>query len=266
MMGLHRSPDAAATVRAALEAAPAGLVSDYDGTLAPIAEDPARAGPAHGAAAVLRDLAGRLAVVALVTGRAPLDARRLIGLDDLLVVGNHGVEWLEPGAPSPAAAPGLDPARDAIGAALARVDGVAPGLILEAKGLSATVHYRTAPDAEAARRAVLDALGAEPDPRLEIREGRMSVELRPAAAGDKGSALERIVDRFALRGLVVLGDDLTDLDMFRAAARLRGEGRLRACIVAVGARGEVPPAVTAAADVEVDDPIALVALLRESTG
>jgi phosphoglycolate phosphatase-like HAD superfamily hydrolase len=69
------------------------------------------------------------------------------------------------------------------------------------------------------------------------------------------------VERYRLRGLVVAGDDLTDLDMFRAAAELRAAGRLTAAIVAVGGAGEVPSAVGEAADAVVANPDELVALL-----
>lgn len=255
-----------AMLRAAFGAAPAGLIADYDGTLSPIVADPMSAVPAPGAAPLLRELAARLAVVAIVTGRAPLDARRFLGVDQVLVAGNHGLEWLEPGEAAPVAPPGLDGARRAMDAALRAAGDLAlPSVVLEPKGISATIHYRGAPLPDAARRAILDALRNLDPALVEVREGRMSVELRPAAAGDKGTALRRIVERFALRGLVVLGDDLTDLDMFRAAAALRAAGELRACIGAVGVRGEVPDAVLDAADFAVADPAALVTLLRDAT-
>jgi trehalose 6-phosphate phosphatase len=91
----------------------------------------------------------------------------------------------------------------------------------------------------------------------------MSVELRPAQAGDKGTAVATVAERFGLRGLVVLGDDLTDLDMFRQAARLRDQGQLQAAIVAVAGDGEVPAQVAAAADATLDGPAAVVRLLSE---
>ena len=114
--------------------------------------------------------------------------------------------------------------------------------------------------AGAARGRILAAL-AELPPGLELREGRLSIELRPTGAGDKGSALRQVVERYRLRGAVVVGDDVTDLDMFRAAAELRAEGRLAAAIVAVGGGGEVPAAVADAADLLVASPAELVALL-----
>ena len=95
-------PDPIATAlslaRNALGAAPAGLLTDLDGTLAPIVDDPDASRPLSEAVAALTALTERLAVVAVISGRAPDDARRRLGTDRLLVIGNHGLERLEPGA------------------------------------------------------------------------------------------------------------------------------------------------------------------------
>jgi trehalose 6-phosphate phosphatase len=249
-----------ALAREALSTTPAGLLTDFDGTLSPIVSDPASARLADGAARALERLAERLAVVAIVTGRAPADARRMTGVDGLLVAGNHGTEWLEPGADVPAPSPELDGVRASLDALLARVPALV-GVTIEDKGLSATVHYRTASDPEAARDAVLAALG-DGAHGIELRPGRMSIELRPVGLGDKGSATRAIVDRFGLRGAVVMGDDVTDLDMFAAVEQLRTAGRLSAVIIGVGGSDrEVPPEVTAASDVMLASPDEAAALL-----
>jgi trehalose 6-phosphate phosphatase len=241
--------------RDAVGATPAGLLTDFDGTLSPIVTDPAAARLVDGVADALRSLAERLAVVAVVTGRAPLDARRMTGVPALLVAGNHGTEWLEPGAAAPVASEAMLAARERIAAVVGRLPDL-PGVSIEDKGASATVHYRTAPDPDAARRTVVDAIG-DPGPGVELRPGRMSVEIRPVGLGDKGAATRTILDRFGLRGAVVMGDDVTDLDMFRAVADARTAGGLRGAIIGVGGSdGEVPPEVADAADVVLPDPAA----------
>ena len=103
----------------------------------------------------------------IVTGRGAQDARTTAGMPDLLVVGNHGLEWLEPGAGEPIPAPGLEwisaaldglmaEARDALGD---------PGVTLDHKGLSGTIHYRMAADPEPPAPRCLPPL-----PRRRIRE------------------------------------------------------------------------------------------------
>ncbi len=138
----------------------------------------------------------------------------------------------------------------------------APGVVVERKGLSATIHYRNAADPSGARAAIVRALRGAPKHGIEVREGRMSVELRPLGLGDKGAAARAIVERHGLRGVVVMGDDLTDLDMFSAVAELRAAGRVRAAIIAVGAGdGEAPAKVRDAADVTLRDPAEAALLL-----
>lgn len=247
--------------QSALAATPAGLLTDFDGTLSPIVADPAAARPARGVQQALRGLIGRLAVVAVISGRAPIDARRRLGTEGLLVIGNHGAEWLEPDAAKPTPLPGADRVRAAVAAAVRRA-GTLPDASVEAKGLSATVHYRAARDPEAARSAILEALDGLP-PEIELRDGRMSVELRPVGFGDKGSATRAVIERHGLRGIIVLGDDVTDLDMFAAVASLRREGRLSAAIVGVGGGAELPRGVSAAADVVLRDPDEVVSLLAD---
>jgi trehalose 6-phosphate phosphatase len=199
-------------------------------------------------------------VVGVVTGRAAADARRLLGTDALLVIGNHGLEWLEPGEHEVAPMPALAWAVEAVEGIVAALP-LERGVWVEHKGYSATFHYRSAADPPAARDRVLAALGDVTSRGLTLRPGRMSVELRPRGAGDKGTAVERAITRFALRGLLLLGDDVTDLDMFRAAAEARAAGRLSATILAVAGVGEVPPSVAAAADAVLPDPAAAAELL-----
>jgi trehalose 6-phosphate phosphatase len=244
---------ALALSREALAAEPAGLLTDFDGTLSPIVRDPMSARLVDGATDALAMLARRLAVVAVITGRAPLDARRMTGVPELLVAGNHGTEWLEPGADAPTASPDAARVRDLLDELLGWLPPL-DGVTVEHKGLSATVHYRGAADPESTRVAILGALG-DPGPDIELRPGRMSIELRPTGLGDKGVAARRVIERHGLRGVVVMGDDVTDLDMFRAVRELREAGSLRGVVVGVGgADGEVPAEVAAAADVVIGSP------------
>ncbi len=253
---------ALALASAALAESPAGLLTDFDGTLSPIVADPATSRLVDGAGPALETLARRLAVVAIVTGRAPLDARRMTGVPGLLVAGNHGTEWLEPDDEAPTSSPEAARVRERIATVLAAVPH-APGLTVEDKGLSATIHYRNVADPEAARRALLEALpDLGPGEGLEVRPGRMSLELRPTGLGDKGMATRAIIERFGLRGVVVMGDDVTDLDMFAAVVERRDAGLLRGVIIGVGGDdAEVPASVAEAADVVLRDPAEAAALL-----
>ena len=216
----------------ALRATPAGLLTDFDGTLSPIVSDPTMARLVDGASGALAGLVEQLAVVAIVTGRDPRDARRLVDVPGVLVAGNHGTEWLEPEADEPIPSPEAARLRPILDGVLDRVPDI-DGVIVEHKGLSASVHYRKSADSEATRKALTRALGSLPR-EVEARHGRMIIDLRPVGLGDKGTATRTIIERYGLRGVVVLGDDVTDLDMFAAVADARTAGDIRGAIIGVG--------------------------------
>lgn len=252
---------ALALAEAALAASPTGLVTDLDGTLAPIVPIPSEARPAQGTTSALQALRSRLAVVAVITGRSSTDARRILGDagGDVLVIGNHGLEWLEPGSKVPDVDEGLMGLRSGLAGLLARVPPL-PGVTVEDKGLSATIHYRRAQDPGATRDRLLTALGNPGATGLELREGLKSVELRLAGRGDKGTALRAVVQRFGLHGLIVAGDDATDLDMFAAARELRSEG-VKSVVLGITGGPEAPPAIVETADVILRDPATFVRFL-----
>lgn len=252
----------------ALSAQPAGLLTDFDGTLSPIVADPTLARLVDGASGALAGLLERLEVVAIITGRSPTDARRLVDVPGVLVSGNHGTEWLEPGADEPVPSPEIVRVRPILAEVLDRLP-VMDGVIVEDKGLSASVHYRNAPDQEQTRKALTRALGSMP-PEIEARHGRMIIDIRPVGLGDKGSAARTIIERHGLRGVVVLGDDVTDLDMFTAVADARVNGEIRGVIIGVGGPdSEVHPDVANLADVvlpSVTDAAELLARLASAPG
>ena len=79
--------------RATLAVAPAGLATDFDGTVSPIVSPPEAARPLPGVEASLSRLVDHLAVVALVSGRTITDLALRIDVPGALYVGNHGLEW-----------------------------------------------------------------------------------------------------------------------------------------------------------------------------
>ena len=249
-----------------LRRAPAGLVTDIDGTISVIAATPDEARVEAAAAAALRRLAARLALVAVVSGRAAAAGRAMVGLDELLYVGNHGMERLYRGVTrthqgAAAGAGGLAAALAEVEAG-ARASGADDGLLLENKVLSGTVHYRLASDPEAARAALLPLAAAAAERHgLVVTEGRLIVELRPRVRVNKGTALVDLVAEHRLRGVVFLGDDLTDVDGFVALRTLREAGEVAALRVGVLA-AETPQRVREEIDAAVPGVAACAALLE----
>ncbi|MCZ2095369.1 MAG: trehalose-phosphatase [Anaerolineae bacterium] len=234
-------------LRSLLDQPRLGLVTDVDGTISPIVADPDAAQVTPRARALLDALRSHLALVAVISGRAVADVRERIGVPGLIVAGNHGLETWADGAVrlAPEAAayrPALEAARDALHAALP------PGMQIEDKGATLSVHYRRAPDPAAAEatfgpvaQAVADAHG------LRLFHGRMVFELRPPLDIDKGTAFRRLVRDYALDGAVYLGDDTTDADALRAARDLRAAGTCYALALGVES-DDTPESVRAASD------------------
>ena len=222
----------------------AALLLDVDGTLAPIVLRPEDARVPEEARAELRRLTGVYALVACVTGRPAEAAAAIVGLDGLVVVGEHGL--------------GLDPASAEWAARIhAWADGVE--WPVERKQLSVSLHFRGHPrpeEAAAELARVADAAAAE---GFAARWGRKVLEVLPPVAADKGTAVRALLAaRPAVRAALYAGDDTTDLDGFRG---LDEAGLELAVRVAVRA-GETPRALLEAADVVVDGTDGVLDLLR----
>ncbi len=251
---------------ATLRHAPAGLVTDIDGTVSAIAATPTEARVDERAWRALQRLASHLAVVSVISGRAAVDGEAMVGLPEMIYIGNHGMErlhrgtrWAHPGALASQA--GITAALAEIAVTAAR-QGDDDGMIVENKGLSGTIHYRLAADQDAARSALLPlAVAAANRHGLVVTEGRLIVEIRPSIVVNKGTALVDLVSEYRLQGIIFLGDDLTDVDAFVALRSLRDDDALDTLRVGVlGA--ETHPRVGEEIDVAVPGVAACAALLE----
>ena len=230
-----------------------GLVVDFDGTISEIAPTPDEARVWPQAASALRSLSRKLALVAVMSGRAASDVAGLVGVDGLAYVGNHGAEWLRDGRLE--LAPEAESGRDAVARVFARLrDAVdVPGMVWQDKRLSASAHYRLAADPQQAERALEDALRrAGPMPDVEAFWGKMVLELRARNAPNKGVATRELASRYALDGLLFIGDDTTDVDALLAVRSLSAGGALAGLGVVV-AHDDTPADALRAADYALAD-------------
>ena len=241
------------------------VLCDIDGTLAPIVLDPEEAAVPDDARAVLRDLARRYALVACITGRRALEARRIVGIEEIVYSGNHGLEYLPTGAAEPeldpAVAEGARRARDFV-LGLDAEDVSAAQLRLESKGPIQALHWREAADQRAARDAARRIARQAETAGLVPHRGRKVLEIRPVAGIDKGTAVARLLDEAPVELGMFGGDDRGDLDAFTALRSRVDAGRLRhvACIGV--ASDEAPPELGEAADAVVDGPSGFLEVLR----
>ena len=255
----------------ALLAAPgsAAILTDVDGTLAPIVERPEEARVPQRAGELLEELSRRFGLVACISGRQALEARRLVGADGVAYAGNHGLELLPPGE----AEPSLDSALDATGPAAQRfVVGLDPeelgraGLRLEDKGPIQALHWRGAADESTAESLAGEIAEQAARAGLKPHWGRKVLELRPAAGGGKDAAVSALLGGHDLSVAAYAGDDRTDLDAFRRLRDLRGEGTLAAAFCVGVISPEAPAELAEQADLRVEGPAGWLAILEHLAG
>ncbi len=215
---LEHLPELEPRLRAAPEIL---LFLDFDGTLAPIVEDPDLASMPSGTFQALTRLASNPRfTLAIISGRALDDLRLRVGLENLIYAGNHGLEISGPGIEfiESQAAERLKALGELSRHLRARLNGI-PGVEVENKVLSASVHFRRAPAADLPeiRQAVEDAVVFKDNP-FQITQGRKVLEIRPRVGWDKGRAVRWIQQAAGLPDALALyiGDDSTDEDAFLA--------------------------------------------------
>ncbi len=234
------------------------LLLDFDGSLAPIAADPAAARPLPDAPAVLGRLVGVLGRVAVVSGRPIEFLEERLAVPGLELAGVYGLERRVDGRTT------VDPrARrwaDAVDSAAADAVAGLPDVRVERKGhVSVTIHWREVPDREDDVRAVASELARRHGLAAPML-GRMAVELRPPIAVDKGTVTAEFVEGFDVAAFA--GDDAGDLDAFAMLSQLLAAGRIVSSTTIGVASSESPPEI-GSADVVVDGPGALLELLAE---
>ena len=211
-----------------------GLVADFDGTLSEIAPTPGEAVISRESAALLGRLAEKLTAVAVVSGRAVADLREKVGLETVTYVGNHGVEFLESGrlcVPQVAAEYG-----ERIARAVEYLKATEAGsrVLWQDKVYSVSAHFRLAENPDETKRLLAETLASTPGTEeLDVFWGKMVLEIRAPVGLDKGYALKKLVREHALESIVTLGDDVTDMDAWRALKELRDEGSVRGVSVVV---------------------------------
>ena len=193
----------------------AGLLLDFDGTLAPIQSDPSAVRPLPGVVEALAALVGRLGRVAVVSARPAAFLRACFGsVDGIALHGHYGLQAVTPEGIEvtvPAALPWISVLDEV--AHRARHE-LPAAVLIEQHPLSVSLHYRTALHLQAA----VGAWAGDQARRVGVaaQRGRMVVELRPPIERDKGDVVTE-----ETRGLAVAwyaGDDISDLRAFRALA------------------------------------------------
>lgn len=241
------------------------LALDFDGTLASIVDDPARAHANESSIRALAQIAPMIGGVAIITGRPVAQALELGGFQDhsgfehLIIYGQYGAEsWsartgkTEVKPPAPA----LARVRECLPEWLSRHD--AEDAFIEDKGQAIAVHTRRL-DAGVLDRLMLPLERLAAENRLRFEPGRQVLELRTPGI-DKGNALHAVVEQLEARTIVFAGDDLGDLAAFDAVDELRGLGSQGLLICSAS---EEQDALRARSDIVLDGPDGVAAWLSD---
>ncbi len=205
---------------------------DYDGTLAPIVETPERAAMPEETKEVLKELSrNKKCKIVIISGRSLKDLKERVGLNNVMYVGNHGLEIEGSRIKFESyVSPRYRIALKRIKNDLTKKFSLINGVILEDKGLSLSVHYRLVnpkyvPKVKAIfHEATIIYLVRN---KIKVKSGKMVLEIRPPLEWGKGKAALWLLMRqtFASKEAEVLpiylGDDLTDEGAFKV---LRNKG------------------------------------------
>lgn len=247
----------------------AAVLTDVDGTLAPIVERPEQAAVPVRASELLAALDGRFGLVGCISGRRAREARRLVGVDGIAYAGNHGLELLLPGDEEPRLDPALGGQEHGAAEFVAALDAgglASAGLRLEDKGPIQTLHWRGAADERAAEALAREIAAEAGRSKLEPHWGRKVLELRPVGGGGKDAAVGALLAIDGVTAAIYAGDDRTDLDAFRRLRELRDGGELRSVVCVGVISGEAPPELAEEADLVVDGPAGWLAILEALAG
>jgi trehalose 6-phosphate phosphatase len=225
-----------------------GVICDFDGTLSPFVTDPSTAEINPDSAAALDELHEQGILLALVSGRRVEDLRSRFMRPYLTYFGNHGMEYwngetvliVEP------ALPWQLPLQDL----LEHISGLeSDGVLIENKGITATIHYRDTEDPSDMRhylRSVLMPLAKQYG--FVMGEGQYIWELKPPIDIHKGTALAAIIAAQELNAVIFMGDDVTDINAMKTLHTLRAQESVQGVSIGVLHPTGSPPNLAAHAD------------------
>jgi len=204
-------------IRETLRHSPSGLITDVDGTISKTAPTPQQAEVTPLCHQYLSVLCNHLSLVAAISGRSAANIKSMLNIDGMVYIGNHGLErW---SADHSESTKNCQDYPQVIEAAIKELTPLLSmdGIIIENKGVTASIHYRLSNNPQTAKQHILDTIDDSPHARdLRTIQNRMTIDLIPPVKVNKGTAALELIKEYNLRSCIYLGDDLTDIDAFRA--------------------------------------------------
>jgi trehalose 6-phosphate synthase/phosphatase len=197
------------------------LFLDYDGTLTPIVDTPDKALMTKPMRSLIRELRDKLPV-AIISGRSLKDVMNMVKIKEMIYAGNHGAEvWY--GNRLVIGHSGSKEKLNDIISKLQKSLASIKGVIVEDKGITASIHFRNvSPEDQSRLFNIFWSITNKHKRYFRVTSGRKVLEIRPVGIWNKGDAVNMIWKKFDKSRLpIYIGDDVTDEDAFKV---LKGEG------------------------------------------
>ncbi|HEX7467471.1 MAG TPA: trehalose-phosphatase [Methanobacterium sp.] len=218
------------------------ILTDIDGTISEIANIPDEALVTPSMQKVLSRLNNKFKMVGVISGRSAKKAKAMVGVDGVVYIGNHGMEYIIGNEIfiDDEALKYLENIKRSLeklkNGELSKIN----GLIFEDKGVCIAIHYRECELHENTRKKILNAINDSVDAsKLKLTEGRKVVEIKPPISRDKGFIVEKILEKYDTDRVIYLGDDVTDYDAFIKLKELEKKGKIRMASIIVLSK-EIP--------------------------
>lgn len=199
----------------------AGVATDFDGTISAISQRQSQAKIDPQAKKLLRQLRQKYKVVSIISGRQVMKLAKLVDLEGLFYVGNHGAEflsnnnyWVDEEAKK--IAPLLDEIYQKLLIYKHEFE-------LDYKKYSLSIHYRRHAEPKQAEKQLQGLLSKYINPDLRIQRGRKVFDLS-AKHINKGNAVDYLINKHNLKYFLYIGDDRTDIDAFDKMTELKKQG------------------------------------------
>jgi len=241
------------------------VLLDIDGTLAPIVRHADDAHVPEATRGLLIEISRRYRLVGCVSGRRASTARQIVAIGTIAYVGNHGGELLRPGATRVEVEPEVESWSARVREFARRVytsDVQRLRIRSEDKEAIAGFHWRGAPDEEAAAAAVDEIAQRAQEEGFVVHWGRKVLEVRPPVDLHKGLGVSALLRGADIGAALYVGDDTTDLDAFQALHAMARDGDLETVLCVAVDSDEAPPELSREADLVVDGPAGVRALLE----
>lgn len=210
------------------------FVTDVDGTLSEIVPEPDAAIIDDDILDLLNIMKNKFQLLVFITGRTIKNVRNMINIPGALYVGNHGMEYQKNSKII------SDPQTSHFKTEIGEIEKKLrnnlnlSGIIFENKKTSLTIHYRMHKNQEMARISILNEIKLlNISKEFKISEGKKIIEIKPLSGNNKGTIIHRIVEDYKIKQMIYCGDDITDIDAFKAIELLNLKTSFKGISIAV---------------------------------